>query len=244
MPSPARRCRSGAACSPSGRTPRSMPRARRLACPPGRWATARWATSTWAPAGRSSRTCRASMRPSPTARSSRNPALLDAVGRAAGGRRLHLVGLLGPGGVHSVDRHAVAVARLARAERRARRRRPRPARRARHAAALGRSVSYPTSRRACTTRIRGARIATIGGRYYGMDRDKRWERIKRGYDAIVHGEGLAARLRRRGGPRPATPRGESDEFVQPTRHRRRRRHACATATSSSTSTSAPTAAAS
>ena len=37
-----------------------------------------------------------------------------------------------------------------------------------------------------------ARIATIGGRYYGMDRDKRWERIKEAYDAIVHGKGPEA----------------------------------------------------
>src|SRR3954453_12695554 len=45
----------------------------------------------------------------------RNAALLDAVRRAAQGHRLHLIGLLGPGGVHSVDRHAVAIARPARA---------------------------------------------------------------------------------------------------------------------------------
>ena len=43
-----------------------------------------------------------------------NAALLDAVQRAAQGHRLHLIGLIGPGGVHSVDRHAVAIARLAR----------------------------------------------------------------------------------------------------------------------------------
>ena len=41
------------------------------------------------------------------------------------------------------------------------------------------------------------RIGTVGGRYYGMDRDKRWERTKLAYDAIVHAEGASGRLRRR-----------------------------------------------
>jgi len=60
-----------------------------------------------------------------------------------------------------------------------------------------------------------ARIATIGGRYWGMDRDKRWDRVQRHYDAIVHGRGLHAAS--------ATPavaegyaRGENDEFIAPT----------------------------
>ena len=60
-----------------------------------------------------------------------------------------------------------------------------------------------------------ARIASVGGRYFAMDRDRRWDRIEAGYDAIVHGvgdhaasasEALAA----------AYARGENDEFVRPT----------------------------
>ena len=60
-----------------------------------------------------------------------------------------------------------------------------------------------------------ARIATVGGRYYAMDRDQRWDRVKTGYDAIVHGAGESA-------PSAevaivaAYERGESDEFVKPT----------------------------
>ncbi|MGQ0643212.1 MAG: 2,3-bisphosphoglycerate-independent phosphoglycerate mutase, partial [Gemmatimonadaceae bacterium] len=62
---------------------------------------------------------------------------------------------------------------------------------------------------------RRAKIATLGGRYFGMDRDKRWERVKKWYDAIVRGEGLVA-----ADPvaaiRAAYARGETDEFIRPT----------------------------
>jgi 2,3-bisphosphoglycerate-independent phosphoglycerate mutase len=133
---------------------------------------------------------------------------------AEGGHRLHLVGLLGPGGVHSVDRHAVAIARMAREE------------------GVGRVVVHglldgrdtpPRSAAGFVAdferRLReahpGARIATIGGRYYGMDRDKRWERTARGYEAIVHGRGLTAPSAG-AAIAAAYERGENDEFVQPT----------------------------
>ncbi len=144
-----------------------------------------------------------------------NPALVHAVTLAAeGGRRLHLVGLVGPGGVHSHDRHAVAIADLA----------------ARHGVTdvavhglLDGRDTPPRSADAFLPDLAdrlaaanpGARIATIGGRYWAMDRDKRWERTKKGYDAIVHGEGLhapsvGAALA------AAYERGENDEFVTPT----------------------------
>ena len=143
-----------------------------------------------------------------------NPALLDAMAHAAHGARLHLVGLLGPGGVHSVDRHAVEIARLA------------------HQAGVEDVVVHglldgrdtpprsadefvPDFESRLKTAHPGARIATIGGRYYAMDRDKRWDRVQLGYDAIVHGRGptapsaLAAVL-------AGYERDENDEFVQPT----------------------------
>jgi 2,3-bisphosphoglycerate-independent phosphoglycerate mutase len=75
------------------------------------------------------------------------------------------------------------------------------------------SRSSPTSRRAGGGPP-GRRIATVGGRYYAMDRDHRWERVERGYDAIVHGE-----WRRAPSAPPARSsglrRGENDEFVTP-----------------------------
>jgi 2,3-bisphosphoglycerate-independent phosphoglycerate mutase len=64
-----------------------------------------------------------------------------------------------------------------------------------------------------------ATLATVSGRYYAMDRDKRWERLERAWSAVVAGEGLA------GADAPsdalaavaaAYARGESDEFIQPT----------------------------
>jgi 2,3-bisphosphoglycerate-independent phosphoglycerate mutase len=60
-----------------------------------------------------------------------------------------------------------------------------------------------------------ARIASVGGRYFAMDRDRRWDRTERGYDAIVHGEGLHA-TSATDAIEAAYGRGENDEFVAPT----------------------------
>jgi 2,3-bisphosphoglycerate-independent phosphoglycerate mutase len=146
---------------------------------------------------------------------STNPALFAAIGRAAHpGTRLHLVGLLGPGGVHSVDRHAVEIARLAHQLG------------ANDVVVHGLLDGRDTPPRSAAefvpdfeTRLRqahpDARIATISGRYFGMDRDKRWERVESFHRAMVRGEGLhassalAAVLAGYG-------RGENDEFIKPT----------------------------
>jgi 2,3-bisphosphoglycerate-independent phosphoglycerate mutase len=144
-----------------------------------------------------------------------NGALIAAVDRAAEpGRRLHLIGLIGPGGVHANDRHAVAIASLARA------RGVRDV--AVHALLDGRDTP-PRSAEGYIVDLEarlaaahpGARIATVGGRYFAMDRDKRWDRTKRGYDAIVHGEGLRADSAL-AAIAAAYARDEGDEFVQPT----------------------------
>jgi 2,3-bisphosphoglycerate-independent phosphoglycerate mutase len=144
------------------------------------------------------------------------PALVAACDRAAerADGRLHVISLVGPGGVHANDRHLVALAALAA-------RRGVPAVRV-HALLDGRDTP-PRSARAFVEDLEArlaavhpdARIATVGGRYWAMDRDKRWDRTKRGYDAIVHGVGehapsaLAA-------IDAAYARGENDEFVLPT----------------------------
>jgi 2,3-bisphosphoglycerate-independent phosphoglycerate mutase len=144
-----------------------------------------------------------------------NRALLDAVSRASDPSvRLHLVGLLGPGGVHSVDRHAVEIARLAHDHG--------ASDVVIHALLDGRDTPprsavdfLPDFEARLANAHPSARIATIGGRYYAMDRDHRWERTQRGYDAIVRGRGLIA---------PSAiqavldgyARNEGDEFVQPT----------------------------
>ena len=143
-----------------------------------------------------------------------NPALVTAVEVAAKGHRLHLVGLLGPGGVHSVDRHAVEIARLANEHG--------VKDLVVHGLLDGRDTPprsadefVPDFELRLTAANHNARIATLGGRYYAMDRDKRWERTQRGYDAIVHGIGLHAPSAIRA-VLDGYARGEGDEFVQPT----------------------------
>ncbi len=69
------------------------------------------------------------------------------------------------------------------------------------------------------SRIGVGRIATIAGRYYTMDRDKRWDRVRKGYDALVCGRGHAAASAAEALHR-AYRRGETDEFVLPTVIRR------------------------
>ena len=133
--------------------------------------------------------------------------------KAAGGT-LHVLGLLSPGGVHSHERHIHAMLDLA-----ARRG---VARVAVHAFLDGRDTpprSAPASVEALAAKcaaLGNARIASIGGRYYAMDRDHRWERVRLAYEAIAgasaefHADDAAGALRE------AYARGENDEFVKPT----------------------------
>jgi len=133
-------------------------------------------------------------------------------GRESG--RLHLIGLVSWGGVHSSMEHLHAAIQLA-----AREGVPDIVL---HALTDGRDTA-PDSGAGYVAeaegwlREAGGRVATVGGRYYGMDRDKRWDRIKLAWDAIVHGEsdcphadsGEAA-------VRAAYEREETDEFIKPT----------------------------
>src|SRR2546426_3692337 len=143
------------------------------------------------------------------------PALLDACRRARESEgRLNVVGLVGPGGVHAHDRHIVALAELARRE-------DVPVFRL-HALLDGRDTPprsaidfVPALEAKLDQAHQDARIASVGGRYFAMDRDKRWDRTEAGYDAIVHGVGEHA-------PSPTEAiersyeRGVTDEFVRPT----------------------------
>ncbi|MBW8851059.1 MAG: 2,3-bisphosphoglycerate-independent phosphoglycerate mutase [Xanthomonadales bacterium] len=136
-----------------------------------------------------------------------------AAAKAAGGT-LHVMGLLSPGGVHSHERHIFAMLELA-----AREGVPRVAV---HAFLDGRDTpprSAEPSLRALEAEcaaLGNARIATVGGRYFAMDRDKRWDRVRRAWDAIVE-----ARSDEHAADAPAAlaaayARGENDEFVAPT----------------------------
>jgi 2,3-bisphosphoglycerate-independent phosphoglycerate mutase len=115
----------------------------------------------------------------------RNQALQEAFGKAKTGR-LHLIGLVSDGGVHAHQDHLIALAEMAQ--------RAGVAEIMVHAITDGRDTS-PTSGagylRDVEKRLQptGARIATVVGRYFAMDRDKRWDRNKLAWDAIVLGRG-------------------------------------------------------
>jgi len=143
------------------------------------------------------------------------PAFLAAIERAhETGGLLHVVSLVGPGGVQANDRHLVALAELA-ARRNVAEVRV-------HALLDGRDTP-PRSALAYVEDLEGrlheahpdARLASVGGRYFAMDRDQRWDRTARGYDAIVHGVGEHA-ASAADAIAAAYARGENDEFVSPT----------------------------
>ena len=133
------------------------------------------------------------------------------------GGTLHLVGLLGPGGVHALDRHLLACVELGI--------RHKVQSIAIHGFLDGRDSAPTLGAEVVRTllldmrRIAGSKvdIASLTGRYYGMDRDRRWERTRLAYDAIVRGLGnpvehpVMAVL-------AAYHRGETDEFIHPLVH--------------------------
>ncbi|MCI5836677.1 MAG: 2,3-bisphosphoglycerate-independent phosphoglycerate mutase [Veillonellaceae bacterium] len=130
------------------------------------------------------------------------------------GRALHVMGLVSPGGVHSHQDHLLAVVRAAQeagiAEVYV------------HAFLDGRDVppqgagEYLDYVEAELEKIGVGRIASIVGRYYAMDRDKRWQRTRLAYDLVTRGCGIAAASAAEG-LENAYARGETDEFVLPTR---------------------------
>ena len=138
-----------------------------------------------------------------------NPALAGAFRRARErGGDVHLLGLVSHGGVHSHIDHLRALLELARREGMAERTHV-------HAFTDGRDVS-PTSARTDLAELvaEGARIVTVSGRYWAMDRDQRWERTERALAAILRGEGAQAQ-----DPVAAVEAsykgGTTDEFVEP-----------------------------
>jgi len=139
--------------------------------------------------------------------------------RQAGGT-LHLVGLLGPGGVHALDRHLLACVELA-----VRHRVPAIAI---HGFLDGRDSAPTLGAEVVRTllqdmrRIAGAKVevATLTGRYFAMDRDRRWERTKLAYHAMVHGIGTAVEHPVQA-VHAAYQRGETDEFIRPLVHHRK-----------------------
>ncbi|MCC6315487.1 MAG: 2,3-bisphosphoglycerate-independent phosphoglycerate mutase, partial [Thermomicrobiales bacterium] len=144
----------------------------------------------------------------------RNPTLLATMQhvRRSGGT-LHLLGLASHGGVHSHLRHLEALLRLARDAG------VRDV--AVHAFTDGRdtpptaALADLTALDAFMTDLGVGRLATVTGRYYAMDRDRRWERTRAAYDAIVQGVGARAASAETAIER-AYEAGITDEFIPPT----------------------------
>jgi 2,3-bisphosphoglycerate-independent phosphoglycerate mutase len=142
-----------------------------------------------------------------------NPALKGACERARNSPRgrLHLIGLVSDGGVHSGWEHLEATVELAAAEG--------VPDVVFHAFTDGRDT-LPTAGRGYIAELeswlrQAGRIGTVGGRYYGMDRDRRWDRTKLAYDAIVHADGLREESADEA-VRSSYERDETDEFIKPT----------------------------
>ena len=140
----------------------------------------------------------------------KNPALVGFAARLREtGGAAHLIGLISPGGVHAHQRHIAAAARaLADAGV--------PVRL--HLFTDGRDTP-PNSASAYLAEFRAdlgdaGEIATVTGRFFAMDRDKRWERVEAAWRAIVCGKGVGADTAE-AAVAAAYERGETDEFIQP-----------------------------
>ncbi len=145
----------------------------------------------------------------------RNPELLRVAERVREtGGKIHLLGLVSDGGVHSSIEHLYALLELYARE-------GLNDRVFVHAFTDGRDTAPDVADRFLEALLRRmseiscGKVATVSGRYYAMDRDRRWERTRLAYEALVMGRGLTA-------PDPvsavreAFARGETDEFIKPT----------------------------
>ncbi len=136
---------------------------------------------------------------------------LKAAFTAATGKRLHLIGLLSDGGVHSMRTHAEALCNMA----------------VKagvkevfvHAFTDGRDADPRSGKRYMEHFLDGVKgtpvkVASVVGRYFAMDRDKRWERVQKAYDLLVRGKGIAV-----ADPLQAFDTsyaaGKTDEFIEP-----------------------------
>jgi 2,3-bisphosphoglycerate-independent phosphoglycerate mutase len=127
------------------------------------------------------------------------------------GKRLHFMGLIGHGGVHAMQRHLVALCHMSG--------------RAGlkdvfiHVFTDGRDTDPKSAlgfTRELERDIAGSpvRIASVCGRYFAMDRDKRWERVERAYDLLTHGSGAAASSAT-AAIEASYAKGVTDEFIEP-----------------------------
>ncbi len=127
-----------------------------------------------------------------------------------GAERLHLIGLVSDGGVHSSDRHLKALVELAAAKG--------VPEVIVHAFTDGRDTSPKGGAKflAEVEALDGARVGSVIGRYFAMDRDGRWDRIQKAYDLLVHGKGEHRADSAEQAAKDAYERDETDEFITAT----------------------------
>ncbi len=146
----------------------------------------------------------------------KNPTLLQAMQHARqNNSALHLLGLVSDGKVHSSDTHYFTLLEMAKQQG------LKPDQVFFHAALDGRDtppksgIGYVEQLINKTKEIGIGQVVTISGRYYLMDRDKRWDRLQKAYDALTIGEGFKS-PDAVSAVKEAYARGETDEFVKPT----------------------------
>ncbi|HCA75767.1 MAG TPA: 2,3-bisphosphoglycerate-independent phosphoglycerate mutase [Alteromonas sp.] len=144
-----------------------------------------------------------------------NPALVKAIDDAVSkDKAVHIMGLLSPGGVHSHEDHIFAALKMAA---------HRGAKKVYLHAFLDGRDTPPQSAEASLEKadavfaeIGCGKTATIIGRYFAMDRDKRWDRVTKAYDLITQGKGEATADSAVAGLKASYEAGKNDEFVPPT----------------------------
>lgn len=143
-----------------------------------------------------------------------NPVLTNAIAQAVQkDKAIHVLGLLSPGGVHSHEKQIFALLELAAKQQ--------ASKVYVHAFLDGRdtpprSAMQSLEKLTACCKKSGAKIASIIGRYYAMDRDKRWDRVQQAYDLLVSGQAEFAASDAMTGLQLAYDRGENDEFVKAT----------------------------
>ncbi len=145
----------------------------------------------------------------------KNPVLLAAIEKAKkNNKAIHVMGLLSPGGVHSHERQMHALIKLL-AEKAAS---PTYI----HAILDGRDTPPKSARQSIESlitlckKLKCGRIKSLIGRYFAMDRDKRWERVQKAYELFTDAKGEFQAADPFQGLELAYQRGETDEFVKPT----------------------------
>jgi 2,3-bisphosphoglycerate-independent phosphoglycerate mutase len=122
-----------------------------------------------------------------------------------GAERVHLIGLVSDGGVHSSDRHLKALVEMI------------GDRAIVHAFTDGRDTDpHGAAKYLAEVESWGARVATVVGRYFAMDRDKRWDRTQKALDLLVEGKAEFHADTAEQAARDAYERDETDEFIEPT----------------------------